>query len=246
MKVGVVGGGISGLVSAYVLAKAGVDVLLYEKDDQLGGHAKTVVVDGIDLDLGFMVFNPLTSPNMMELFERLGVDMELSDMSFSVSLDSGYGYEWGSRNGLSSLFSQKRNLLNPHFWHMLWEVTKFKDDALRYLELNQDISHHETLQGFIKSHGYSELFQTAYLVPMCSSIYWPCPVEQVLSFSAFSVLSFFHNHHNLQVFGRPQWLRVRNSSHTYVKKLKEDLESRGCLIRMGCSVQFVSKLDNGK
>lgn len=57
MRVAVIGAGISGLVSAYVLAKAGVEVVLYEKDDYLGGHAKTVTFDGVDLDLGFMVFN---------------------------------------------------------------------------------------------------------------------------------------------------------------------------------------------
>lgn len=57
--------------------------------------------------------------------------MELSDMSVSVSLDKGRGCEWGSRNGFSSLFAQKRNVLNPYFWQMIWEILKFKDDVLR-------------------------------------------------------------------------------------------------------------------
>ena len=64
MRVAVIGSGISGLVSAYTMAKAGVDVVVYEKEDYLGGHAKTVTFDGVDLDLGFMVFNrvcPLVS-----------------------------------------------------------------------------------------------------------------------------------------------------------------------------------------
>ena len=56
-RVAVIGGGISGLGAAYELAKAGVHVVLYEKEDRLGGRAKTVNVDGLDLDLGFMVFN---------------------------------------------------------------------------------------------------------------------------------------------------------------------------------------------
>lgn len=73
----------------------------------------------------------VTYPNMMEFFESLGVDMETSDMSFSVSVDKGYGCEWGSRNGLSSLFAQKKNVLNPYFWQMLREIFKFKDDVLR-------------------------------------------------------------------------------------------------------------------
>ncbi|KAJ9555609.1 LOW QUALITY PROTEIN: hypothetical protein OSB04_010223 [Centaurea solstitialis] len=245
MRVAVVGGGISGLVSAYQLSKAGIKVVLYEKEEHLGGHAKTITV-GVEEELGFMVFNRVTYPNMMEFFETLGVDIEISDMSFSVSLDDGNGCEWGSRNGLSSLFAKKRNILNPYFWKMIREITKFKDDVLRYLEeaeKNQDISYNQTLGEFINSHGYSDLFQKAYIVPICSSI-WSCPAQGVMSFSAFSVLSFCRNHHLLQLFGRPQWFTVRCRSQTYVKKVKEELENRGCQIRTGCAVQSVSKLDD--
>jgi len=81
----------------------------------------------------------VTYPNMMEFFESLGIDMELSDMSFSVSLDEGQGCEWGSRNGLSGLFAQKKNMLNPYFWKMLREIIKFKDDVLRWAILFSDI-----------------------------------------------------------------------------------------------------------
>ena len=57
--------------------------------------------------------------------------MELSDMSFSVSLDNGRGCEWGSRSGFYSVFAQKRNVFNPYFWQMIREVIKFKEDVLR-------------------------------------------------------------------------------------------------------------------
>ncbi|KAH7522015.1 hypothetical protein FEM48_Zijuj07G0093100 [Ziziphus jujuba var. spinosa] len=143
MRVAVIGGGISGLVSAYILAKNGVEVVLYEKEDHLGGHAKTLTIDGLDLDLGFMVFNTVTCPNMVEWFESLAVDMQRLDMSFS-----------------------KKNLVNPSFRKMLREIFKFKDDVISYLEIlenNMDIVRNETLGQFVTSHGYSELFQEAYL-----------------------------------------------------------------------------------
>ncbi|BAB01742.1 unnamed protein product [Arabidopsis thaliana] len=168
MKVAVIGSGISGLGSAYVLANQGVkEVVLYEKEESLGGHAKTVRFDGVDLDLGFMVFNRVTYPNMIEFFENLGVEMEVSDMSFAVSLDNGKGCEWGSRNGVSGLFAQKKNVLNPYFWQMIREIVRFKEDVLNYIEKlegNPDIDRKETLGEFLNTRGYSELFQQAYLI----------------------------------------------------------------------------------
>ncbi|KAH9681828.1 Amino oxidase domain-containing protein [Citrus sinensis] len=247
MQVAVIGGGISGLASAFVLAKAGVDVVLYEKEDSLGGHAKTITIDGVDLDLGFTLFNHATSPNTMEFFDSLGVDMKSSDMSFSVSLDKGQGFEWGTRNGFSSLFAQKKNLLNPYFWQMLWEINQFKDDALRYieeLENNPDINRNETLGQFLKLRGYSELFQKSYLIPLCDSV-WSCPSELAMSFSAFSVLSFCRNHHLLELFGHPQWLTFRNRSHSYVNKVTGQLQSWGCQIRTSCEVYSVYPADEG-
>lgn len=78
-----------------------------------------------------VVREQVTYPNMVEFFERLGIEMEASDMSFSVSLDEGRGCEWGSRNALSGLFAQKKNVLNPYFWQMICEIIKFKEDVLR-------------------------------------------------------------------------------------------------------------------
>ncbi|KAG6536224.1 hypothetical protein ZIOFF_001274 [Zingiber officinale] len=247
MRVAVVGAGISGLAAAYTLVKAGVEVVLYEKEDYLGGHAKTVSVDGLLIDLGFMVFNQVTYPNMIELFESLGLEMETADMSFAVSLDDGKGYEWGTRNGFSSLFAQKTNIFNPYFLQMIREILKFKDDVFEYLEEldnNRDKDRSETLEHFIVSHGYSELFQKGYLIPVCASI-WSCPSERVLYFSAYSILSFCRNHHLLQLFGSPQWLTVKSRSQCYVDKIREELESRSCTIKTGCAVQSIFGTDTG-
>lgn len=184
---------------------------------------------------------------MMELFENLGIDMESSDMSFSVSLDKGKGCEWGSRNGLRSLFAQKSNAVNPYFWKMIQEIIKFKDDVIMYLEElenNPDMDHTETLGHFIKSRGYSDLFQKAYLVPMCASI-WSCPSDTVMNFSAFSILSFCRNHHLLQLFGRPQWLTVKGRSHCYVNKVREELKVRGSQVKTSCEVHSVTTSEEG-
>ncbi|MED6165231.1 hypothetical protein PIB30_097619 [Stylosanthes scabra] len=275
MRVAVVGGGIRGLVSAYVLAKEGVNVTLYEKEDYLGGQAETVNVQGLDLDLGFMIFNRVAYPNMMEFFESLGVDLKPLDMSLGVSLDNGRGYEWGNRKGLSSLFAQKKNLINPYFWQMVKEIINFKDDVIRqvvltsyivisliinaskYLDMldnNPDMDRDETLEQFIKSKDYSELFVNAYLIPICGSI-WPCSSERVMGFSAFLVLSFYRNLQHLQLFGRLHCLTIEWCSQTYKKvltliicynnRIKEGLSSRGVHVMANCEVELVSTSEKG-
>ncbi|PIN25284.1 Cyclopropane-fatty-acyl-phospholipid synthase [Handroanthus impetiginosus] len=247
MRVAVVGGGISGLEAAYVVAKDGAKVVLYEKEDSLGGHAKTLAVDGNSLDLGFMVLSQVACADMMELFEGLGVDMELSDISsFSVSLDSGQGWEWRTYNGLSSLFAQKKNILNPCFWKIIREITKLKNDASNYVEKienNADVDRNETLGHFLQSRGYSELFQKAFLIPTCATI-WSCSSE-VMSFSAYSVLSFLRTHHILELFGCPQRLTPRWRSQSFITRIKEELESRSCQIRTNSEIYSVLTNDKG-
>ncbi|XP_038888566.1 uncharacterized protein LOC120078371 [Benincasa hispida] len=249
MKVAVVGGGINGLISAYVLRNAGVEVVLFEKEEYLGNHSKMIKFNDIDLDLGFNLSNPfVTSPNMMELFENLGVEMETSNMSFSVSLDKGRGYEWGTRNDLSSLFAQMNNIFNPYFWKMIREVIKFKDDVINYLDVmdnkKSEIDPNETLGQFLKSRGYSKTFEQAYVAPILCSI-WSCSSAKVLNFSAFLVLSFLQNHYLLQLFGEPQWITIKQHSQSYVKKIQEVLKSRGCEIRIGSKVDSISTSNEG-
>ncbi|KAM3298666.1 hypothetical protein ACQJBY_040253 [Aegilops geniculata] len=255
MRVAVVGGGASGLAAAHELAASGGDgvrVTLYEEEASLGGHARTVAVDDgagcVKLDLGFMVFNQVTYPHMMEWFERLGVEMERSDMSFSVSTQSkggGGGCEWGNGNGISSLLAQKSNILKPSFWRMVCEILKFKNNALTYLEdheRNPDLDRNETLGQFIQSHGYSLSFQEAYLIPVCTGM-WSCSSQDVLSLSAFLVLSFCHNHGLLQLFRHSQLPTVKPRSQSYVNKVKGELESIGCRIKTSCQVKSVSSID---
>ncbi|KAK6929728.1 Amine oxidase [Dillenia turbinata] len=242
MRVTVIGGGISGLVAASELVKAGVEVVLYEKEDNLGAHSKTATFNGIDLDPSSMLFNPVTEPITMEYLENLGFHFVPSDMSFSVSLDQGLGYEWGTRNGLRSLFSQKTNLINPYFLQLLREIAKFKDDAVRYveeLENDPDIYQNETLGQFIKKRGYSVLFEKAYLVPICASI-WSCSSEAALNFSSCFVLSYFHTHHLLQLFDSSQQLSLGQRARDFVSKVEELLRSKGCQIKTSCEVESIS------
>ncbi|KAL9268783.1 hypothetical protein AKJ16_DCAP15555 [Drosera capensis] len=189
-----------------------------------------------------------TYSSLMEWFEELGIDMDTVDTSFSVSLDKGEGCEWGSRNGLTSLFAQKKNALSLHFLKMLQEIHKFKNDVLDYIKVYEDnaaVDTQKSLGDFFKWRGYSELFLNCYVVPICCSI-WFCSPEQVLTFSAFRALKFLNNHHLLQLFGGSQWHTMKGGSFLFVNKMKEKLEARDCLIQTNCIVNSISTCDGGK
>ena len=54
-KVHIVGGGISGLITATVLEKYNINSLIIEQSDTLGGRIKTDIFNQYQLDHGFQV-----------------------------------------------------------------------------------------------------------------------------------------------------------------------------------------------
>ena len=52
MRVAIVGGGVAGLTAAYELGKAGVDVVVLEGSDRIGGKLRLAEVGGVTLDVG--------------------------------------------------------------------------------------------------------------------------------------------------------------------------------------------------
>ena len=113
MKIAVIGSGISGLSAAYYLSKKH-KVDLFEKEDQFGGHANTLKVQydlnkEINVDIGFMVFNKNTYPNLINFFLENNIKIEKSDMSFSVS-ETNDGVEYCGK-GIKGIFSNKKKLI---------------------------------------------------------------------------------------------------------------------------------------
>ena len=128
MKIAVIGSGISGLSAAHFLSKKH-KVDLFEKNDHFGGHSYTVEVfsnnsnEKISVDLGFIVFNKINYPNLLNLFEKLKVAYEKSNMSFSVSVkNSNIEY---SGSGINGLFANRYNVFNLNFIKMIKEIFSF-------------------------------------------------------------------------------------------------------------------------
>ena len=179
MKIAVIGSGISGLSAAYFLSKK-FKVDLFEKDDHFGGHSYTYEIKEshkiVPVDLGFIVFNKLTYPNLINFFNELNVPYEKSDMSFSVSIKN-TNIEYGGR-GLNALFANKSNLLNLKFLNMIREIILFYKTAPSLLEKNLS---EETLGNFLTKKKMSKYFIEYNLIPMVSAI-WSMPFDKAKNY----------------------------------------------------------------
>ena len=216
-RIAVVGSGIAGLSAAWLLSRA-YAVTLFEANDYLGGHTHTVDVklDGITapVDTGFLVFNERTYPNLIALFDYLGVTSTASDMSFSVKLEA-ERLEWAG-SSLSTVFAQRRNLLRPAFWGMLGDILRFNREAGALAQAQGDAA--QSLGEFLVAGGYGRAFRDWYLLPMAGAI-WSCPTATMLQYPARTFFRFCANHGLLQVSDRPQWRTVNGGARSYADKL---------------------------
>ena len=238
-RIAVVGAGISGLASAWLLSQRHA-VTLYEAGDYLGGHTNTVDVtlDGVchPVDTGFLVYNTHTYPNLTALFAHLGVASVETEMSFAVSLEEP-AIEWAG-SSLATVFGQKRNLLRPDFWRMLADILRFNRESVAWIEQYPDYG--GSLREFLAAGRYSRPFAEWYLLPMAAAI-WSCPAGQMLDYPLASFVRFCRNHGLLQVFDRPLWRTVKGGGREYVRKLASHLAD----IRLDTPVRGVRRTDDG-
>jgi predicted NAD/FAD-binding protein len=237
-----VGSGVAGLGAAWLLSSRH-EVVVYEAEGRLGGHANTVEVpreaagrDGaaIPVDTGFIVYNERTYPNLIRLFETLGVATEPSIMSFSVSVDAGRFEYAGSPLGL---FAQRRNLLRPRLWRVLRDVLRFYREAPAFLGSAEDLP----IGDYLAREGYSREFVRDHLLPMAAAI-WSCSFDEIRSFPTKSFLRFNQNHGLMQLRDRPQWRTVSGGSREYVRRLAAPFAADA---RLNTPVAAIRRAANG-
>jgi uncharacterized protein len=237
-RIAVIGGGVSGMAAAHLLA-GDAQVVLFEREPRLGGHARTVIAGkrgDQPVDTGFIVFNRVNYPHLVKLFADLDVPIADSSMSFGASLNGGrMEYALAS---LDAVFATRRNIVNPAFLRMLRDILHFNKHAEQAAQ-NPGL----TIGELLRDLGTGDYFRDYYILPLSGAI-WSTPVQGILNFPAQAMIAFFRNHALMGVTGQHQWYTVQGGSIAYVRRLQASLLARGVDIRLGAQVAAVRR-NNG-
>jgi predicted NAD/FAD-binding protein len=239
MRIAIVGAGISGLTVAHLLHRRH-ELTLFEAAELPGGHTTTIRVDTPNethhVDTGFIVFNDRNYPHFERLLRSIGVPWQPSQMSFSVSDETGrFEYSSGSLNGL---FACRRHLATPSFYRMLGDLRRFHQAAR---ELARHGEERISLRDWLERERFSREFVERLIVPQVSAV-WSADPRALWSFPARFLARFFDNHGMLQLLGRPRWRAVRGGSFRYVEALTAPFADR---IRLGEPVRSLTRERDG-
>jgi predicted NAD/FAD-binding protein len=239
MKIAVIGSGISGLTSSYMLAKKH-EVHVFEADSRIGGHTHTVdaqVPSGnYAIDTGFIVFNDWTYPNFIRLLKQIGVEFKPTSMSFSVKAEKS-GLEYNGTD-LNHLFAQRSNLFSPSFIRMVQDILRFNKESIAILGSGNNAL---TLGEYLKKNRYSRQFCDHYIVPMGAAI-WSASTTQIQEFPVEYFVRFFKNHGMLSVNERPQWQVIKGGSRSYIPSLTQSFQKN---IHLSSPILQVKRTENG-
>lgn len=240
MKIAIIGSGISGLSCAYHLDKDN-DIVVYEKNNYLGGHTDThrVDIDGdmVNIDSGFIIFCRELYPNFCEMLDTLNIKSKPTNMSFGVH-DQVNRFIYNTTT-INSLFCQRSNLFRPKMYRMIFDIIRFYTSAKHLLKSDDN---EISVGAYLKKHCYSKVFQEDHLFPMLGAL-WSTPPQFIRLFPIHYLVKFMHSHGLMNIWRRPHWEVLENGSNGYIKALKKYLQNTE--FRVNCGVSNVIRDDQG-
>lgn len=229
-RIAVVGGGGSGAVAAWRLAREH-DVTLFEAGGYLGGHAYSHAVETdqgtLHVDMGVEHFNEKLSPNLFRLLTDFGIGTYVAPSSVHVDFP-GEGQSWNNLNLLGRL----REELHEEFDRFHLEMNQLPasgDSAYRDMSIGE----------YLDKNGYSASFKYRAMNPILS-IYSGCHAPSLDYNLMYVALSFSMN--LLSFFSAGYWRKAQGGIHRYLARIESELGDR---VRLNTPVEAVVPTDTG-
>jgi uncharacterized protein len=240
VRIAIVGTGISGLSSAWLLAPRH-EVHVFEREPRLGGHTHTVAVPRaggtpLPVDTGFIVYNEVTYPLLVRLFDELGVATQASDMSWSLRCER-CDLEYAGNPG--GTVAQPRRLADPTYLGMVRDIFRFNRLGRRLVD--DPRVGQMPLGRFLDLAGFGHGFREHYLLPMAAAI-WSSGTQVVDRFPLHTLLRFLSNHGLLGITTHHPWRTVVGGTSSYIPKLTAPFADR---IHAGDAVVAVARERDG-
>jgi uncharacterized protein len=233
MKIAIIGGGASGLVTAYLLDKQGHQVTVFEKQPILGGHIRTLhknvqshrVPEDQFLEGGVLEF-PIAFRNFIALMQELEVELEPVEVGSALFLKNGHHF-------LSA------QMINQNFTGLQRLIEHLRLDTL-----------------YARSAGFwikmrSPRMEDLYDQPLSQSLQHPCirniwlklltmysysmPFEQIDNFPAELAIPA------LRAYVFENWVRIKGGVYSYIEKILERFQGR---ILLNTQIQGVTRAAN--
>lgn len=223
MDYAVVGAGFSGMLLAYLLEKKGLKVTLYEKEEFLGGHCKTISNKNVFFEMGnVFCFSKDIKTLLIEL------DIKYTEkFTYRNFLDENFAkVEHISREDVNSLLDEFKRLeiiLKPYINEL---------NNINYNYINKDFM--TSLYDFLKYHKLDTIIEV--LAPHISSFGFGS-IHEISPYYAFNIFSI--DTINSFIKG-DKLLFIENGMSEIIEKLKQNISD----IRYSSTVKSIESIDN--
>ena len=223
MNIAIIGGGFSGMFAAYLLQKENIHVTVYEKEDHLGGHCKTIVSKGIYTDLGTLCS---FGGKIKELLIELKIDYN-EKFVYRNFVDENYNYtEHMCKENILVLIEELEILKS-----ILENYSLFLDD-IHYGFIPQDLT--ISLSEFLEIHN---LRYISYIIaPYLSSFGFGC----IDNLPAYYVFKIFNINTIYSFLYGEKVLIINNGASQVIDRLSEKISD----IRYSLEVTNIENINN--
>ncbi len=232
-KIAIIGGGAAGMMTAYLLNKAGHRVSVFEKQEILGGHIRTsnknLKIEGIDKNL-FLEGGVIEFPENFRNFKNILEELKVKQISVVTS--SGlFSNEGKVRMSLQMIRRNRKGIdkVRAYYDYLSIQISSVFL-WLKARKITEAELHNKSLEEVLGSNSGSTWFKN---LAMYS---YSIPFENISKFPAQLAVP------SLREYMMGDWFRIEGGVYTYIEKILETFNGK---IHCNADIQGIERTASG-